>query len=136
MTTPSAEERAAWRALAEGATAGPWEVKADHLDTVTGEGGDPYVSAPLMEVVAIAYDDDTDNAAFIAATREGWTRTLDEVERLEAELVNAWDTLANRTGALADMTRVALERKAEVTALRAELANVKSRLAWYGGVVP
>lgn len=61
------EAAALMRERAEAATPGPWSLKADYLDTVTGEGGDTYVSAPLMEVVAGVYDDDMGNAEHIAS---------------------------------------------------------------------
>lgn len=79
--------KARWAA----ATPGPWEVKVDYLDTVTGEGGDPYISAPLMEVVADVSDSDDANAeaiahapediaALIQALEEAVTR-IDEIEK-------------------------------------------------------
>jgi len=93
MTEPiSAEELAAIRQRANGATAGPW--KAQDLFVVAGE----------QHIADCEWLADTDeewkeferNTAFVAAARQDVPALLDEVERLRTEL---YEAIADRDNA-------------------------------------
>lgn len=79
----TADERAIWKALAEGATGGPWEA-------AQGASGGWWVEQPNTATIC---DVDCDysghpgaDAEFIAAARTAVPALLADVERLEREL--------------------------------------------------
>lgn len=98
------------RALADGATAGPWTVECDE------SGFETIVDRDGMYVVDMGCGGPNGvDAAFIAASRELVPALCDEVERLEAEL-----TLAR--SARIDLPRRQLE---EIGRLRAEVERLE-----------
>jgi len=99
------EQLKEWRALADAATAGPWDYNAsfDGWRTIvyfedTGEIDDGDKIMRQAGRIARTYVDgdklNPGNAAFIAAAREAVPALIDEVERLRARLENA-DLAAN-----------------------------------------
>lgn len=85
MTAPTPEQRQEWRALADGATEGPWEAARDRDNWIVGDlwnglngmvGGFAAGGGPQAEA----------DAAFIAAAREAVPRLLDALDAAEAEV--------------------------------------------------
>lgn len=99
----SDSERATWKALAEGATEGPWETGRFFwkVGSTRGMADEWWVSAEAAGAVIASAPEEappsTPNMAFIAAARQAVPALLADVERLEAALereVAAGDRIA------------------------------------------
>lgn len=93
MTAPTPEQRQQWRALADGATEGPWEAARDRDNWIVGDlwnglngmvGGFAAGGGPQAEA----------DAAFIAAAREAVPALLADLEAAEARAEKAEAAIA------------------------------------------
>ena len=128
MSTPT--DRAAWQALADGATPGPWEVGTEGwVETVGGDGEDwSYVrrAGTTQEVTnqmlhnIEGSDEQTErDHEFIAAAREAVPTLLAEVADLEARLVVTGQAVSDELEEAMAWQARCLTAEAEVQRLRA-----------------
>lgn len=99
MTAPTPEERAEWQALGEAATDGPWEASRFFwkIGSTRGMPDEWWVSVEARGSVIACMPEEAPisvpNAAFIAAAREGWPRTLAALEEAEESLFEVQSSL-------------------------------------------
>jgi hypothetical protein len=124
---------AAWQALADAATPGPWEcgpTKHDAHETTDVFTHEAHVYPPLGECgpVACVSEGEPGTAAFIAAAREAVPALVTRVRALEALLAAAHDELRHADASMADRVALAAKIGAAVPAVDAAWREYAARV--------
>lgn len=112
MPEPTDEQLAAWQALCDVATPGPWEcyLLREHTPIEEGTTPDVFVDPENPEQVCAVTNYRDDDAAFIAAARMALPVLLAEVRRLRANEREAVALERQRCAAFIDRAAIAVLR--------------------------